>query len=180
LAAFVLAAFLAAALLIAASCGDDDDGGPGASAEPDAEAEATYFQELATAIAAVNAQLDSLDQLRTDAFDSGADAAAAAAYGTAYEAYMTDRQAALQALMPPESLAAEHTALAAAAADTQALAADLAAALASSPPADEAAFQALFGDLDGATITGRYRDACTALQTQATAAGLESDLDCLR
>jgi hypothetical protein len=178
LAALTLAC-LTGALLIAA-CGDDDDGGADPSNEADTEAETAYLEVLAGALSGVNGQLDDLDQLRAAAFDAGPDAAAAAAYGTAYETYMSDRVAALEPLTPPDSLATQHARLASAAADTLALAGELSDALTQSPPATQADFQALFGELDGATITGRFRDACTALQSRATAIEAEVDLGCLR
>lgn len=173
---------LAGLLLTLAACGGDDDVG-GASepivASPSPATEEAYLEVLAPALQAVNAELEGLNQLRAAAFDDGPDPAATAAYGAAYETFASERLAAIEALRPNESLADKHQALVDAAGDGVLFAEDLRAELNESPPANEAEFLALFGNLDGATITSRYHDACTALQSSATSGGLDIDLQCL-
>ncbi len=169
---------LAVFVLTLAACGGDDDGaGEPISASP--ATEAAYLEALAPALQAVNAQLGDLGELRAEAFDDGPHPAAVDAYGEAYETFASERLAAVEALTPNESLAGEHHALVSAAGDNVVLAEDLRAKLSESPPASEAQFLALFGDLDGATITSRYHDACSALQSKATSGGLDVDLQCL-
>ncbi len=174
-------ALLPALLILAAfaitGCGDDDDASEGSPTI--AATDAAYLEALAPALQAVNAQLDGLDELRTDAFDDGPDAAAADAYGLAYETFASDRLAAIEALTPEEDLTDEHAALVSAAGDGVLLAQELRTELGKSPPASDAEFLDLFGRLDGATIGGRYHDACTALQSSATSGGLSIDLQCL-
>ncbi|MCH7483870.1 MAG: hypothetical protein IIA90_01830 [Chloroflexi bacterium] len=165
-------------LTLAACGGDDDDGASGPNGASPAT-EAAYLEALAPALQAVNAQLEGLGELRAAAFDDGPDPAAADAYGAAYETFALERLAAIEALTPNESLIGEHQALLSAASDGVVLAEDLRAKLGESPPASEVEFLALFGDLDGATITSRFHDACTALQSDATSGGLDIDLQCL-
>jgi hypothetical protein len=173
---------LAAFVLTIAACGgdDDDDAGdaPESTSATSAE-EAAYFEALAPTLQTVNAQLDGLAELRAEAFDDGPNPAAAVAYGAAFETFTSERLAAIEPLTPSESLAAKHQALVAAASDSVALTQDLSAALSESPPASQAEFLELFGSLDGATITSRYTDACTALQISATSGGHDADLQCL-
>lgn len=177
---------LAAIVLTLAACGGNDDEGPSesdvATASPtlDPVEDAEYLEALAPALQAVNAQLDSLNELRADAFDGGLNTAAAIAYGEAYETFESERLAAIEALAPGKTLQDHHAAIVFAARDSVALAADLSAAIAESPPANQAQFLDLFGRLDGATITNRFLDACTALQIRATAAGIDVDLQCLQ
>ena len=166
-------------LTIAACGGDDDDDGASPTIVPSPATEAAYFDLLAPALQAVNAQLEDLDQLRAAAFDDGPDPAATDAYGAAYERFASERLAAIEALRPNETLADKHQALADAARDGLLLGEELRAELNQSPPASDAEFLTLFGDLDGATITSRYLDACTALQSSATSGGLAVDLQCL-
>jgi len=171
---------LACLVLTLAACGgDDDDDGASPTIVPSPATEAAYFDLLAPALQAVNSQLEDLDRLRAAAFDDGPDPAATDVYGAAYERFASDRLAAIEALRANESLTNEHQALAAAARDGLLLAEDLRAELNQSPPASDTEFLALFGDLDGATITSRYLDACTALQSSATSGGLAVDLQCL-
>lgn len=158
-------------MLALAACGGADDDSPAT--------EAAYLEVLAPALQAVNAQLEGLDELRAAAFDDGPDPAAADAYGAAYEAFASERLTTIEALTPNESLADEHQALVAAARDGVVLAANLRAELNESPPASDAEFRDLFGDLNGATITSRYHDACSKLQSSARSGGLEIDLQCL-
>ncbi len=178
LAGLVLTAFV----LTLAACGGNDDDEDGTS-EPTSTAsaeEAAYLEALAADLQAVNAQLEGLDQLRAAAFDDGPDQAAANAYGEAYGTFASERLAAIEALTPNESLAAKHEALVAAAGDGVVLADDLRARLDESPPASDAEFLNVFGEIDGATIASRYLDACTKLQFSATSGGLDIDLHCLR
>ena len=170
---------LAAVVLTIAACGGDDDEAsePTSTSPPE---EAAYLEALAPALQAVNAQLDGLGELRAEAFDDGLDPAAADAYGAAYETFTSDRLAAIETLTPSESLADEHQALVSAANDGVVLAAELRSKLSEAPPASLAEFLGLFGELDGATITSRYLDACTKLQFSATSGGLDIDLQCLR
>ena len=170
---------LAGLVLTLAACGGDDDDGASTPIVASPATEAAYLEVLAPALQAVNAQLDGLGELRAAAFDDGPDPAAADAYGAAYETFASERLAAIEALTPNESLADEHQALVAAAGDGVLLAEDLRAELNDSPPASDAEFLELFGGLDGATITGRYHDACTALQSSAMSGGLDVDLQCL-
>lgn len=170
---------LAVFVLTLAACAGDDDDGSSAPGGASSVEEAAYLEALAPALQAVNAQLDGLDQLRTQAFDDGPDPDAADAYGLAYERFASERLAAIQALTPSESLADEHQALVSAASDGVLLADDLRAKLSESPPASDAEFLELFGSLDGATITSRYHFACTALQFSATSGGRDVDLQCL-
>ncbi len=171
---------LAGLVLTLAACGgNDDDDGASPTIVPSPATEAAYFDLLAPALQAINTQLEGLDQLRAAAFGDGPDPAAADAYGAAYERFASERLAAIEALRANETLADKHQALAAAARDGLLLAEDLRAELNQSPPASDTEFRALFGDLDGATITSRYLDACTALQSSATSGGLAVDLQCL-
>ena len=78
---------LAGLVLTLAACGDDDDDGASGGSPTIAAAEAAYLEALAPALQAVNAQLAGLDDLRAEAFDDGPDAAAADAYGLAYETF---------------------------------------------------------------------------------------------
>ena len=183
--ATLLLGLLAAFVLTLAACGGDDDGdGDDGSDAPESTSattaeETAYFDALAPALQTVNAQLDDFDELRADAFDDGPYPAAAAAYGAAFETFTSERLAAIELLTPSESLTAKHQALVAAASDGVVLAQDLSAALSESPPASQAEFLELFGSLDGASITSRYTDACTALQFSATSGGHDADLQCL-
>ena len=171
---------LAGLVLTLAACGgDDDDAVASPTIVPSPATEAAYFDLLAPALQAINVQLEGLDQLRAAAFDDGPNRAAADAYGAAYETFASDRLTAVETLRPNESLANEHQALATAARDGLLLAENLRSELNQSPPASDAEFLALFGDLDGATITSRYHDACTKLQFRATSGGLDIDLQCL-
>ena len=175
LAGLALAVFM---LTLAACGGDDDDGTNGPTRTSSAE-DVLYLGALAPALQAVNAQLGTLDEIRAEAFGDGPDPTAADAYGMAYETFASERFAAIAALTPSESLADEHQALVSAANDGILLAADLRAKLSESPPSSDAEFLELFGALDGATITSRYLDACTALQFSATSGALDIDLQCL-
>ncbi len=172
---------LAVLVLTLAACGGDgdDDGETIGPTRTSSAEEILYLEALAPALQTVNAQLDGLDELRTQAFGDGPDPAAADAYGVAYETFASERLAAIEALTPSQSLAAEHQALVAAASDGVLLATDLRTKLSESPPTSDAEFRALFGGLDGAAITSRYADACTALQSDATSGGLDIDLQCL-
>ncbi len=170
---------LAVLVLTLAACGGDDDDETTAPTSASSAEEALYLEALAPALQGVNAQLDGLGELRAEAFDDGPDPAAAHAYGVAYETFASERLAAIEALTPNESLTDEHQALVFAASDGVLLAQELAAKLNESPPASDAEFLELFGSLDGATITSRYHDACTALQSSATSGGLDIDLQCL-
>lgn len=170
---------LAALLLTLSACGGNDDDGAGEPTSTASAEEAAYLEALESALQAVNAQLDGLDELRADAFDDGPNPAAAFAYGEGYETFMLDRLAAIEAITPSESPADEHQALVSAANDGVVLAKDLRAKLGESPPANDAEFLELFGSLAGATFTSRYLDACTKLQTRATSGGLDVDLQCL-
>lgn len=176
LAGLALAAFV---LTLAACGGNDDDEGASEPTSIASADEAAYLEALESALQAVNAQLDGLDELRADAFDDGPNPAAAFAYGEGYETFMLDRLAAIEAITPSESLSDEHQALVSAASDGTVLAKDLRAKLGESPPANDAEFLELFGSLAGATITSRYLDACTKLQTGAASGGLDVDLQCL-
>jgi hypothetical protein len=182
--AAALALLVLLSLLAALACGGDDDGGDGNNGgDDDGASDARvieYFDSLEAALADVNGQLDALDELRADAFDAGADAAAAEAYGAAYEAYMADRLAAIDAIGPPARVDALHDALVSAASGTRSLAENLHGELTASPPASQEDFQALFGELDGASLTSRYGDACNALQAEAGGAEIGADLQCLR
>ena len=164
LAGLVLAAFL---LTLAACAGNDDDEASQSTGDSSV-AETAYFDALAAALQPVNAQLDGLDELRAEAFDDGPNPAAAFAYGEAYETFTSDRLASIEAITPSESLAEKHQALVSAASDGVLMANDLRAELSELPPANDPEFLELFGSLDGATITSRYLDACTKLQSSAT------------
>ena len=179
---------LAVFVVTLAACGGDDDDETIAPTRTSSAEEVLYLEALAPALQGVNAQLERLGELRAEAFDDGPDPAAADAYGVAYETFASEPgassfigsvSAAIEALTPNESLAGEHQALVSAANDGVLLAEELAAKLNESPPASDAEFLQLFGALDGATITSRYHDACTALQFSATSGGLDIDLQCL-
>ena len=170
---------LAVFVVTLAACGGDDNDETTAPTRTSSAEEVLYLEALAPALQGVNAQLERLGELRAEAFDDGPDPAAADAYGVAYETFASERLDAIEALTPNESLAGEHQALVSAANDGVLLAEELAAKLSDSPPASDAEFLQLFGALDGATITSRYHDACTALQFSATSGGLDIDLQCL-
>jgi hypothetical protein len=165
---------------VMAACGDDDagpDGGDDAALGGD---DADYIASLASALAPVNEGSDELDELRAAVAANGADAGAADAFGAAYETHTAARRDAIASVTPTEDLEALHAGLLAAAEEAAALAVQLHAELVDAPPVSDAEFQALLFDLDIATTTSRYGDACTALQTRANASGLESDLGCLQ
>ncbi|MEX0683780.1 MAG: hypothetical protein WD904_02140 [Dehalococcoidia bacterium] len=172
------------ALLTALGCGDDDGNTPGPGDPTEApvlsDDETEYMQALATELATVNEQLENLDQFRSDAFSAGANPSSAVSYGAAYVAYETARRDGIIALTSPDSLSTLHAALLASAEDNVAFANTQQQRLGESPPATEQQYQSLFFELDGSTITQRFRDACGDLQARASAAGLDVDLACLR
>ena len=100
------------------------------------------------------------------------------AYAADYEAFTVDRRDAIAAIEAPESLAAQHAALVAAAEEAVVLAQSVRGQLEMQPVADTTAYTNVVASFDGVNVNQHYRDACVELQRSATALAVEADLAC--
>ena len=187
-----LRVFLAAVGLIvvavAGACGggdddgDDGNGTPGPSAPVDlSEDEQAYYEALAVVNADANEEIAAAAQIRVDALAPESDEERESKleeFAAANVAAMENRATAISELTPPETLQSSHDQLIAAANDAVGLAGEMAAAIEADPPATEAEYAALAHDQDAATVTSRFRDACTVLQLKAGGAAADVDLGC--
>jgi hypothetical protein len=174
-----------ACLLLAASaaCGGDDSDSDGSQPLRSASSEEdTYFGAVAGVMAEVLSEATGLNDLRTSVFDPALPEAerlnGSLEFGAAYEEFMTFREERLASIEPPGEQALLHEALVTAAAENTALAAEINGHLATQPVATNEEFALLFAESDGATLNGRFRDACTALQASAARIGVQRDLGC--
>lgn len=176
--------FAVIAALTACGGGRDDDSGSSDTSPTDSPAltidDAAYFTDLEAALTQVNEELTTLDDMRTEAFGENGDAEAVAVYGDAFEQFMADRDDAVRALTAPEALKGEHAALTRATSDTLDWSSQVNDALHNDPPASETGLSDLLYELDAASITQRFRDACTVLQLRAASSNITVDLQCLR
>jgi hypothetical protein len=184
----------AAALLLLAACGGDDDGGSSSTASPGDSAtqtaavatasneEAAYYEQLEVALQTSAADATALNDFRAQVFDpaKGEEERRQGALdlGEQFVQFNTARDQAIRALTPSALVAELHDALAGASSDALTLAGDLNGRIQEDPPLDQAAYNALLTELDAVTVTARFRDACTSLQSRAQDKGIEADLAC--
>jgi hypothetical protein len=175
-------------VLALAGCGgggdkDNDASGspsPGASADVSAE-EAAYYAAVAEVINDSNAAITAAGEARTEAFAAETAAERESLLQEFVDANRTalqERASAISALTPPETLELSHSLLVSAANDAIPLAEQIATAIEEQHPETEEDYAALAFELDAATVTSRFRDACGRLQLGAGGAAAEVDLGC--
>lgn len=194
----IVSALLASLLLVGACSGDDGGDGDGPTgASPGATGPAPtqggptpspedieYFETLSSALAAITAEGQDLNEFRAGAFDPDLPESQrienAREFAARYDMFARGGHAALLEIPPGPSLGGQHGALVDAMNGLIRLAGEMAAALDETPVATEDGFRSLFFDLDGQSLELRVRDACFDLQNFAASHGIQVELTCPR
>lgn len=185
-----LVVVLAALTLLAAACGGGGSApSPSPSATPTPPAtpnpiEATYLQQLKSAVDQIHQNWDALNTYRKQAFASTLTeqqrVANAKEFANRYQTFANDAKARLSAITPPGGLETQHKAIVDAATGLITLSQNLIARLAQIRAVSDTIFGDIFFQADGSALEQHFRDACHDLQVLARRIGSDVDLQCVR